>query len=189
MKKGILFALAALCVSAVQAVTINWTVENPTYYGDSGDQWVGAVLISGAVTDFSPTALGITYNTGNKTITSTHTDFLGGSLQEVKANVASAKTPINNSITVDSLAGITDLTIIFVAPYQFADQKQSNAYSYYTFTEGQLAQLDLTADTINIGLDSINLKNTQPTQAVVPEPTALALLALGVAGLALRRKA
>ena len=25
MKKGILFALAALCVSAVQAVTLNWT--------------------------------------------------------------------------------------------------------------------------------------------------------------------
>ena len=198
MKKGILFALAALCVSAVQAVTINWTVESPTYAGATGHQWLGVALIAGDV-DYS--SIVIDYNVGGPTLTvsSPTAGVLGTTLMKITSTNGADNGPADTSavsgqFTNITLSGVEKLSLVFVAPYQYKDEGKKGALNYATF---DLSKLDYTfGDTADITIESFAINGLEGSAvaatgsaSIVPEPTALALLALGVAGLALRRKA
>ena len=231
MKKGILFALAALCVSVVQAVTIDWTTDSSKVEGGSTfvsggfkDSDGNNVTVSGSfkiVMDFSasarpdghanfiqllqtnPDAKGeLRFNlNGNNTNGAAEFGMYDG-------NGANWYKPTenNNLFTNDRVISDTQsntLTLIF--NYDEATSKYTGGTYAIKFANGYeyngvlgWPELDLphgdngfgeggaTWTTLKLA-SGVTMNSMSLT--VVPEPTALALLALGVAGLALRRKA
>lgn len=92
-------------------------------------------------------------------------------------------------------------SVLFGDPYWFSGEGWNTSeppkgylqWSEFTLTEAMLAAAEANGGVLTVEVDGVNLKSgvyaTGPVEAqVLPEPTALALLALGVAGLALRRK-
>ncbi|MBR5622931.1 MAG: PEP-CTERM sorting domain-containing protein [Opitutales bacterium] len=187
MKKYITIAALLAAGSAfANATDITWTVQTPTYYGDSGNQWVGVMLFKGDIgldEGISKTVLDFSYNTGNKTlnVTSTDdTDVLGTYLTEVKANVASAKSPLSYTFSDISLENVEKVTLVWAAPYQYATLSELKALSY--------SVIDVPSNLSSsweIKFESINLKNNDPVKvSPIPEPSTFGLLA-GLGALAL----
>ena len=199
MKKGILFALAALCVSAVQAVTINWTDK----------VGFGTITASGTVTmtikfvavadnpltssggsKFSIGSLGFNGNGGELEVNPqghdklwTQGDFSDGRL--------SGNNKAENTFTF--VFNIAENGTWTATQYKI-EFANGDAEGPKNFTNGR--HLVLTTDEISawtttgtgtMKMTSATLSGDNLTTSV-PEPTALALLALGVAGLTLRRK-
>ena len=203
MKKGILFALAALCVSAVQAVTINWTAESVQMGSDNivaflynGDAAAAKAFVSGYRPDLDQdrTNVGDFKNreTGNSfdqyepykigSVDHRREYIAGNDGAEWADNFESGTT--SGSIDVfangynDNILATWDGvgTIVFI-DYEY--RNDPNAAYYYEISAEDVATLKAGSN-LDVNVGKVN---------VVPEPTALALLALGVAGLALRRKA
>ncbi len=203
MKKGILFALAALCVSAVQAVTFDWT-DGKGFTDTNGKQ----VQLTGAATfTIVFTMPNVTGMAGDiislKTASGEKLGFANWSGHSV--NYVGGQTTItsgghySNARFYNNGTGVNTLTITF--PEIASDGRNQIAWSFdgangdknyndnekYTRTwlTGDLLFTDIVlGDGVNIS----SIKMTTDSYTTVPEPTALALLALGVAGLALRRK-
>ena len=197
MKKGILFALAALCVSAVQAVTINWTDNKG--FGDFTATGAVELAVKFVAVNTTPLSAG-----GDKFT-------LGG----IILNGDGGQLGISNSVWTqgdfsdDRLAGKINGEYTYnentLTLYFNVDENGTWTATKYkiefanTQVEGPKVfhnnqTLTLTTDAISAWTTSANgtMNITGATlkgdNIAVPEPTALALLALGVAGLALRRK-
>lgn len=200
MKKIALFALLTLFVSVAQAVTINWTATLKDGNGDIAGVSGMAILASHVDTTKHPNL----WQFLSWTSSNANTDYSANTgngyvlLEQVKMNGSSvyANPTLDNGVfyhtTTFNMTDITDgkLALVFFNKYHQGATVLN--VTLENLTADAVYDIDVGELVYQIGLGN----NAIPSEAVksltvsaVPEPTVLALLALGVAGLALRRRA
>ncbi|MDO5462802.1 MAG: PEP-CTERM sorting domain-containing protein [bacterium] len=192
MKKLLTLALAVLGFTAAQAITFNWTATLTNGSGDAEKPgWCGIIVAEGLLDrttfgDFKSYLSDSPHLTGSYSYTDTMP------FAEVDKVVMNGETA-----TYAELKGST-------TGYNFTssvDVTGLDSITFFYFNEswgfGQVIQVDGLGDidediTYNLGTWSYSKSYNSQTDTslayTVPEPTVLALLALGVAGVALKRK-
>lgn len=217
MKKLLLFALAALVVSVSQAMTVSWNSTSGTFNGFSLSDGT-AVVADGSKGSFVLTmAIACsTYLANTDYVKLATPDGQGGGLTLAFAQSTAKLTVGASDGTSQILTSGGDFSSSRVANMSltFIFSNYNAAAGTYTIQLGAPTAWDTgksqvidgyyataTANNVKVGTDPISwTKLTLDTNAVVssmtlsgegvvPEPTVLALLALGVAGVALRRRA
>lgn len=200
MKKAFLFALAALCVSAAHAVTFTWsTIDGTAKIKDEAYSFAAAsgisVVFQATNTDVMSSTFAATGNAILKEITiikrSSGTDvpatvkLFDGDTEVAMATVTSGTqddkiTLEDGFYTRNTIHMIFDVKIDVTKTYTLKDYNAEgqamaigSSVVRETTSDSWLAAMRVTGESVPVP---------------VPEPTALALIALGVAGLALKRK-
>ncbi|MEG1932973.1 MAG: PEP-CTERM sorting domain-containing protein [Kiritimatiellia bacterium] len=191
MKKLVLVGLLLCIASLAPAVTLSWkaSIAAPESWGKvSGDY--GVAIIYGACADMNASTFkGLLTNAGSDVEGQRYNDYSvanpkDGFAVEVDGD---GTTYARYNGKIDSLTGIFDTkgnsSVTFVV-FNWVGMAQGGALTMVT--------VDNLSENATVDLGTIDWKytstHTTTSATVVPEPTVFALLALGVAGFALRRK-
>ena len=198
MKKALIAAFVAVMAFAVQAVNVTWTahavVGNANYLPT--ETWASVALVAGFPNIAEPgkTKHGFTSNADGVLTAPSGATILGA---EAKRSVAIGDENVTGkfSVTMDNVTAGDTLTFVYFGPDVTPANDKTKigmAIFYYNFTvTDNMIKYGLTVDIEELKLagswDFGLWMASEVTVAALPEPTVLALLALGIAGLALKR--
>lgn len=191
--------LAALMAASVQAVTVAWTLQNSQY---NIDNWIGQTETSAATIQVFAFFAAAEHDAANAieefntqkeagTVVTANKNPLSGSQVQVFATQLNADNKAGYYYMVVFSGKNDDGSVNTSTPYAVAKTAWIDTDENGVLENGSGVYNNLVGGVPNVG-DYIELNWmaespwTSPLQT--PEPTAMALLALGVAGLALRRK-
>ena len=172
MKKMLSFLALAVFATAVQAVTLTWTTPSANPWAENV---TSGYLVYSESNDMNA-AVGVALGTlSNSAYLVVNGDYYSLELDANETNVIDTKP--SHTVATSGYYFII-----------FADENKNYAATSVTAEQAAKAWVPLSGP-IPEGSYTGPVTVADFTGTLVPEPTALALLALGVAGLALRRRA
>lgn len=209
MKKVLFLALAALCVSTVRAVTMTWTHESANYNptgtmikNESTNGAVGkyslAMLIDYLSVPSSTAAIAQIqqWGSGNSYVYAYGSGTLGakkegGGGTMGSDSTAGLPTPGQTALVLfsweDTAQGVVIKSWVNGVTWEHTSAPGATNLNLIVNQNDAWSVREVAAYEGLLSAEEISWLSTNQT-AVLPEPTALALLALGVAGFALKRK-